>query len=172
MDTEFKITENSLSNEMLQKLHQFTRTGKQPDQTNFFGYNIGVIGVSNAIFAFTLDKDIEDEILNELIQKNIFQHKPKKYTMHINLFSRGAFIPWHDDHSYMHTVTIYLNEIWSEDWGGAFLYKKPTNFLDIACIYPKQNLAVSFKPPLYHSTTLTTINAPFRESLQIFVREF
>jgi Rps23 Pro-64 3,4-dihydroxylase Tpa1-like proline 4-hydroxylase len=173
MDTNLKTVENTLSQDLREKLYNLTRTGKQPTQTNFFGYDIGVTGVSNAIFGFNLEEDLLEQLSNELIEKNIIPHKPKKWVGHVNLFSRGSFIPWHGDLGYVFSMTIYLNQTWNEDWGGAFIYRKTQDIdSEISCIYPKYNLGVYFNPPMAHTTSLTAINAPLRESLQIFVREF
>ena len=173
MSTNLKIVENTLSKDLLEKLYAFTRTGRQPSSTNFFGYEAGVTGVSNAIFGFYLEEDMLDQLSSELIEKKIMSHTPKKWMAHVNLFSRGSFIPWHGDLGYAFSMTVYLNQTWDEDWGGAFIYRKEQSVdSEISCIYPKYNLGVYFYPPMAHTTSLTAINAPLRESLQIFVREF
>ena len=173
MNDILKITKEVLSQNFLWKLHKFTQNNKQPSFVNYFYYPENVVGSSNAIFQFDLDENLKNELAKELIEKNLILFKPKTWKTHINIFSRGSFIPWHDDGSYKKTITIYLNEQWDLNWGGAFLYSKMDfSKNNINCIYPEYNTAISFAPPLLHTTTLTTNNSLMRKSLQIFINEF
>jgi hypothetical protein len=174
MPANVKIIKDILSPDVLAALHHLSRDGRQPSGVNFFSYgNENVVGVSNAIFQFVLGEDLRSQIADELIAKEIWPHLPKNWVAYVNLFSRSSFIPWHDDGNYVHTVTIYLNERWDYDWGGALLYSlEEPPFENVSCVYPERNKGVAYTPPLHHSTTLTAINAPMRESLQIFVQEF
>ena len=56
------------------------------------------------------------------------------------------------------------------NWGGALLYAHGHNKEDIRAIYPKYNTCVVMKPPIHHSTMMTSKDAPFRLSLQIFTK--
>ena len=164
-----KIYKDVFSNDILDKLYFFTRDGKQPSGVNFFHYQENLVGVSNSIFNFDVPEKLKNLIIDELIKKNIFLNRPKKWRCFINLFSRNAFIPWHDDKGYKITGTVYLNKDWEKNWGGLFLYE---NSSDIKALVPEYNKGCFFEPPIMHSTTLTAIDAPMRESLQIFVTEF
>jgi hypothetical protein len=161
--------DNLLSPEILEKLYIFTRLGNQPTRTNFFNYDYSVIGTSNAIFCFDLTEDLKQEVLNELTKKGVFSATPKKVVTYLHLFSRGSFIPWHNDYNYKYTGTIYLNKEWNKNLGGLFIYEDGE---ELKCIEPKFNSGIFFEPPMGHTTSLTAINAPLRESLQIFVEEF
>jgi hypothetical protein len=164
-----KIENEVLSESLIAKLKTFTRDGKQPTQTNFFGYDKGVTGFSNAVFGFTLSEDLKSEVCQELVAKGIFEKEPKDWKVFIHLMSRASFIPWHDDNTYAYTGTIYLNELWDKNLGGYFAYEDSN---EIKCIFPTYNLGCFFKPPVMHSVTVTAGNAPLRESVQIFVKEF
>lgn len=164
-----EIVKNVFTQKTLEKLYVFSRDGKQPTRTNFFNYEAGVVTISNAVFGFDLDEELKITVLKEFIAKGMLPSMPKKAQVYIHLFSRNSFIPWHDDKKYPYTATVYLNETWDVDFGGLFLYEDDSN---LKCIMPKFNTAVYFEPPLGHATTVTTINAPLRESLQIFVDEF
>jgi Rps23 Pro-64 3,4-dihydroxylase Tpa1-like proline 4-hydroxylase len=164
-----KIEKNLLSESLIAKLKAFTRDGKQPTQTNFFGYDKGVTGFSNAVFGFSLSEELKNEVAKELIAKKVFEKEPKDWKIFIHLFSRASFIPWHDDNTYAYTGTIYLNESWDKNLGGYFAYEDND---EIKCIVPIYNLGCFFKPPVMHSVTVTAGNAPLRESVQIFVKEF
>ena len=63
-----KIEKNVLSTSLIASLKAFTRDGKQPTQTNFFGYDKGVTGFSNAIFGFLLSDELKAEVAQELVE--------------------------------------------------------------------------------------------------------
>jgi hypothetical protein len=164
-----KIEKNLLSQELIAKLKAFTRDGKQPTQTNFFSYEANIVGFSNAVFGFLLNDELKDELCSQLIEKEVFYVKPKNWVAFIHLFSRASFIPWHDDCIYPYTGAIYLNEVWDKNLGGYFAYEDND---EIKCIVPTYNTGCFFKPPLMHTVTVTAGNAPLRETVQIFVKEF
>ena len=164
-----KIEKNVLSTSLIASLKAFTRDGKQPTQTNFFGYDKGVTGFSNAIFGFLLSDELKAEVAQELVAKGLFEKEPKDWKIFIHLFSRASFIPWHDDNTHAQSGTIYLNEVWEKDWGGYFAYADGD---EIKCLIPSYNTGCFFTPPIMHSALLTAGNAPLRESVQFFVKEF
>jgi Rps23 Pro-64 3,4-dihydroxylase Tpa1-like proline 4-hydroxylase len=173
MDVDVKITKNVLSQKLLSRLHHLTRDGRQPSKTSYFHYSEAVVGMSNPIFQFDLEALDREQLAEELLAKGVLPNKPKNWSAHINLFPRGAFIPWHNDGKYIYTTTIYLNPEWKYDWGGAHLYAQgEAPFEKISCVFPEHNVGISYKPPLWHTTTITAIDARMRESLQIFVLEF
>jgi len=161
--------QNVFSKEVLDKLCLVTRQGKQPTTTNFFNYDGRITGFSNAVFGFDLSEELIEEVIDELLAKNILPKKPKKLNIYVHMFSRNSFIPWHDDGIYKFTGTVYLNPEWHIDLGGLFVYEEDGS---LKCLTPVQNNGVFFVPPLGHTTTCTALNAPFRESLQLFVEEF
>jgi hypothetical protein len=161
-----KITQNVLSADLLKSLYVYTRDGRQPSRTNFFGWKEIVVGTSSAIFSFKIEDALKKQVAQELIEKGIFEKEPQEWTANIHLMSRGAFIPWHDDANHKASCTIYLNSQWDHNWGGYFLYEERGV---TKALTPTYNMGVSFVAPLLHTCTLTAINAPLRESLQIFV---
>jgi len=162
------ITKNTLSGELVKKLKDFTRDGKPPSGVNFFNWGAQIVQSSNAIFKFVLDEDLKKELSVELIHKGIFNKEPKSWAASIHLMSRHSNIPWHNDSPHKSTCTIYLNEVWNSDWGGYFIYQDDE---ELKATYPEYNKAVWFECPLNHTVTLTALNAPLRETVQIFVDE-
>ena len=164
-----KVEENFFDLQLVEDLLAYTRTGRQPTRTNFFAYQHSVIGTSNAVFCFDLEADMKQRVANALVKKGVLDRTPKDWQAYVHLFSRGSFIPWHDDSKYLKSITVYLNKTWNDDLGGLFLYEHDGEQRFIRPIF---NTAVTIKPPVKHSTTLTAIHAPFRESLQIFVSQY
>lgn len=158
-----------LSEETLRKLFMLSRDRKQPARTNFFNYQPEITGFSNAVFAFDMDEDLKNIIADELVAKQIFSSRPKIWECFKHVFSRYSYIPWHDDSRYCFTGTVYLNPQWDRDMGGMFVHEDGN---ELKAILPQYNTGIFFVPPLQHTTTITAINAPMRESLQIFVTEF
>jgi len=164
-----EVRKNVLDAELLNELHLFTRQGMAPTRINFFNWSQSVVQSSNAIFFFELEDELKQKIISTLLEKGIIKKQPKRYAANVALYSRQSFIPWHDDGSHLTSITIYLNQEWSKDWGGYFAYEEGE---EVKAIVPTYNTCVAFEPPLMHSVTLTNLNAPFRESLQIFIDEF
>jgi|TARA_R100001460_G_scaffold63470_1_gene103692 Rps23 Pro-64 3,4-dihydroxylase Tpa1-like proline 4-hydroxylase len=79
-----------------------------------------------------------------------------------------SYIPFHCDEKRSVTSTIYLNKTWDVDHGGFFMYMHEGKY---NAIPPKYNSCVITTKNLLHGTTLTTTDAPFRKTLQIFFHE-
>jgi hypothetical protein len=76
-----------------------------------------------------------------------------------------SYIPFHYDALHKIASTIYLNKKWDRDHGGLFMCKNGEDYLAIT---PKYNHCIINTNDEIHGTTLTTIDAPKRETLQIF----
>jgi Rps23 Pro-64 3,4-dihydroxylase Tpa1-like proline 4-hydroxylase len=164
------IKPNLFSNELLAKLNVFSRDENRPmPRVNFFSYPQDVVGFSNAVFCFDLNEELKNEVAKELIAQEIIVKNPTKWDAHIQLYSRASGIPWHDDRNHIYSGAVYLNQQWDHNWGGYFAYEEDN---EIKCIKPTFNTGAFFKPPMLHTVMVTAGNAPFRESLQIFVDEF
>jgi len=85
-------------------------------------------------------------------------------------WTQGSHIPWHNDRGrgsggHKGGITIYLNKLWDEDWGGIFLFKDGKN---INGLYPKQNRSIMQVGGVEHSVAPTTKNSDVRFTIQIF----
>jgi len=163
------ISENVLSQELLHKLLMFTREGRSPSKVNFFNWTPDLNMSSNAIFLFFIEDDLKQTLLEELLAKKIFSKVPKVWGASVYLMSRMSYVTWHNDSNHKFSCTIYINQDWNENHGGYFMYELND---EIRAIKPNFNSCVYFDTPLKHTTTLTALNAPFRESIQIFVDEW
>lgn len=81
----------------------------------------------------------------------------------------GSYIPWHNDgYSYTNALTIYLNEDWKYNYGGLFQYELDG---EIKTIIPKPNHGVLQIGDIEHATTITSLYAPIRKTIQIFFKK-
>jgi Rps23 Pro-64 3,4-dihydroxylase Tpa1-like proline 4-hydroxylase len=165
-----KVYDSVFSAELLEKLSAFTRVGSHPSRVNFFNWNPQIVQSSNAIFFFDLSDELKEQVIDELIKKEVIKAKPKKFAANVALYSRQSFIPWHDDRTHLFSITVYLNKEWNIDWGGYFVYEDENK--ELKAIPPIFNNCIAFDTPLNHSVFLTNLNAPLRESLQLFIDEF
>lgn len=96
----------------------------------------------------------------------------KNLTVFMHIWLPGSQINFHHDDSSDHgnprlSSTIYINERWNWNWGGLFLYDDPDT--GQGWVYPHANSMVWFRPPIYHATSMITMDAEFpRLSIQLF----
>ena len=73
------------------------------------------------------------------------------------------------DSNHSDGLTIYLNDDWSYENGGLFLYKENN---DIKTIIPQKNKAVLQVGGVPHSTTIVSKYSKPRKTIQIFFDKF
>ena len=162
-----QLVNNVLSQILIDKIFSYAQTQTKV-VTNHTLWPSDVVEVSGPIYLINLPLELREEVRQTLapyLKKAGVENAP--IDINYTLGGRYSYIPWHDDAKHGFSVTIYLNEVWSNDWGGCFLYKDGS---DIKAVYPEYNTAILFKPPLMHCTVMPTINAPLRKSLQIFFK--
>lgn len=162
------IKENLLPQDLIDKLEAEVHRPREC-RTNITNWDSGVVGSSSAIILFDIAGELKQEVW-KWVEPLLLDTKVSDFSCVYTVGTNYSFIPWHDDHSHCHAVTIYLNKEWDKNWGGALLYAHRHNLDDIRAIYPKYNQAVVMKPPIHHSTMMTAKNAPMRLSLQIFTK--
>lgn len=158
------VERNFLPLELIRKIkdHSFTTN---PSGLNLTNWDIRVVGTSGAIILYHLPDDIKSE-LKEYLSTKIVLPNSQVVDATYTLGSRYSYIPWHGDEGHLMSCTVYLNETWDKDWSGAIVY---TLDGEHRAIYPEFNKAIFFKPPVKHCTVMPNIQAPLRESLQIFL---
>lgn len=94
----------------------------------------------------------------------------KKLIMEVNyyIWPPLSYIPFHDDSHKIIASTIYLNEKWGINWGGLFLYYVDQ---EIKTFFPTYNTCIINNNNLLHGTSLSTMDADNRETIQIFFYE-
>jgi len=123
--------------------------------------------------------DLKNSIVSELIVKNIIPNPPKSCSMAFYSWQAGSNIAWHRDYPVVHAMTIYLSKDWNPDHGGHFCWRDwdetwPKDFERTTPPEegkkrsPAFNSCVRLTEGEWHSTTITTLDAPPRLSLQLF----
>lgn len=162
-----RIHHGALTQDLVQQIKQFSHS-KQEHRLNLTSWDPKVVGFSGPIMLFDLSEELQEEIKAQLHPLLELDGAEYKWSITYTLGSRFSFIPWHGDEGYIRACTVYLNDRWDYNWAGMFVYEAaPDTF---HAIYPEYNKALVLYPPVDHTTTMPSIDAPLRESLQIFVK--
>lgn len=156
---------NTLTTELIQKVRAYSYTQKNV-RTNLTSWNQELVGTSGAILLY----DLNDELLAE-VKEEVRKHIPNiddfgSLTAMYVLGGRFSFIQWHNDTPHTFAMTVYLNEQWDKNCGGAFVYEDASR--QFITVYPDYNKSICFEPPVWHTTNMSNLQAPLRESIQIF----
>lgn len=158
---------NILSGDLVAALRDFSRRSKLVN-TNITQWDARVVGWSAPIICQPLPQSLIAQCKIELGGYMPVKYRGLAWEASIHLGSRLSYIPWHNDDTHKVNITVYLHEKWEADYAGYFLY------MDTDCIkavIPVPGLGLVYETPLLHSVALASLNAPLRESLQIFVNE-
>ena len=162
-----EVIDDVLPLDFIQELNTLPHTNVK-HRTNLASWKHQVVGNSGAMLLYDVENVLMGKAKNILSPLFGEEYRNNKWEITYTLGSYFSFIPWHDDGLYPRSMTIYLNELWDKDWGGYFMYERGQ---EIIALKPKFNRCVLLHPPVQHTTTMPTMNAPLRKSLQIFVHE-
>lgn len=134
-------------------------------------WNEGIVLDSGNIFIDQSEKT--DQLLRPIISKKI-QRKITRCMFYY--WMPTSHIPWHNDSIYSGGLTIYLNDSWSVNQGGIFMFSRFNNkndhskFLNdnITGIFPQRNMAVEQLGNIYHSVCPLSKNSDVRRTIQCF----
>ena len=160
-----QIIENFLSQELWQALRQFSRQTKLVN-TNITQWQGAVVGRSSPIIQQTVSGWLLEKVQAELGKHVEREYRRAQWKTTIHLGSYLSYIPWHNDSTYKLSITAYLHEHWELEHAGYFMWEEPDG---IRSVVPWPNMGLVYETPLMHSVALANINAPLRESLQIFI---
>jgi Rps23 Pro-64 3,4-dihydroxylase Tpa1-like proline 4-hydroxylase len=159
-----EIYDEVLSIDLIQEIKEYVRS-QTGHRSNYTSWGLNIINSSTPVLIFDIDGIIKDQIIAQLKDKiNIVDWS--KASLMYYYWTKFSYIPWHNDENKKHGITIYMNEYWDKNWGGYFAYD---NGNKIECIKPEYNKAVKINAPLKHTVFSTNIDAPVRETIQIFV---
>lgn len=143
--------------------------GKREHRLNLTSWPANIVDSSGAILLFDMPDDIVASVKEELADIVGREYLDQTWAVTYTLGSRLSYIAWHNDSHQEVACTVYLNNEWNMNWGGCFIYENAAD--DLRAIYPAFNTGIVLHPPVLHTTTMPTIHAPLRESLQVFVNK-
>ena len=111
-----------------------------------------------------------DDLLFKYIEDTVKHKLDYSHVKNIwfTYFTQNSHIPWHDDGDKTAGITIYLNETWNKNDGGAFLFEDKIKNLIYAC-YPFRNRAIEQVGGVHHAMSCITSKADVRKTIQIFL---
>ena len=126
-----------------------------------------IVKDSSLVLAYEINKEHLNYIKSKFIELDD-KFKDKEIVGHFYIWTRGSYIPMHNDSNYEYGCTIYLNKHWEIDWGGLYIWKD-NDKLNIE--KPEFNKLIINKNNTRHGTTLLNYNVPEeRLTLQIFFK--
>jgi hypothetical protein len=162
-----KRINNFLSEDIITQIQNIIRENiNSPNWKTSMFWQEPIKKSSSVVSIFDLGNYIS---IKELILKHYEPHldlkKFKDFYLLYYIWPPLSYIPFHFDEYSKIASTIYLNKNWDKDHGGLFMCKKDDDYLAIT---PKYNHCIINSSDEIHGTTLTTTDAPKRETLQIF----
>ena len=163
------VIENALSKELIQDcVAQSQEQFRGKNLRTNYGWGYDLVQESSAV----LINDIPDD--SELYQRILERLKEtkeiptvKETKMMFFYWTRGSYIPWHNDQTYEAGITIYLNDVWGRDDGGLFLYRENEQ---IKGLIPEFNMMVIQTGGIDHCVTPVIRVGSIRASIQIFLK--
>ncbi len=163
------IVNDVLQPKLLQEIRRWVEKGEiSLTRCNLDSWPMNVVKLSGAILLRDILGGRKLQLLEALAEFLPVDVSPDAVTITHTYMGRLAYIPWHEDTGYRFSMTLYLNERWERDWAGHLIVEEPEG---LRAILPKFNSAVMFEPPVHHMVAMPSLDAPLRESLQIFVKE-
>lgn len=151
--------------------------GRSKEKFNFWTnktWNPGIVEESAPVICFNLDGDRLNLIQSILEEKNIYDPQTDLPLTEaggamIYLWTKGSYIPSHNDGSYSKAITIYLNRDWLFNDGGMFnWYEESQN--EWKAVLPSFNMGMLNNTLQLHGTSMVTSRDKTRVTLQVFYR--
>ena len=156
-----KFHKNFLDSDLLKEIHDFIRHDRDAYKwrtSHFWDQRI---------------KRNSSPIAIKELPKIFFKPIHKRFDLpikHLMLYvwPPGSYIGWHADLSYTFGATIYLNKKWDINHGGIFLYDSGKG---LKARLPQYNGCYHNHDKTFHCISMTTPDAPLRQTLQVFGKE-
>ena len=171
-----KIVENAISDELnhfcVEQIKEMVKSYVWSG--SHFTWDLQLV---KGIPASCLSSGVIDLEVKEWIFSEVRQHCPSEENINVffNVWQPLTALNWHNDHIYTFGATIYLNEEWSANDGGIFLYqeKEDEGTNHIKALVPKKNTMVVNDEKESHAVTPVAyeIKEP-RLTIQIFGGRF
>lgn len=170
MKRSVKITKNFFTNEELGLIKEESNNYFQGKEVlhNSKSWQPGLNSSGKDILVHYCQPGLDSEVW-ETVSKAVKKYFPEFSVKSINFhyIPPGSWINWHNDAHQVAAISVYLNTNWQTDWGGFFYYEMDKKFY---IEYPSVNKAIFQKNGVGHATTPTSYGAPWRKSLQIWLK--
>lgn len=164
-----KYYEDVLSKQLLDRI-QFDfrkRVSKYAWSSNIPWQQELKFGVSGICIQSRVGKELYDDILKEIKH---FLPEALEYTLMYNIWPPNSGIAMHDDDNKVFGATIYLNEEWSVNDGGIFLFKNSENKeSEWNAIVPRKNtMVVNDENEIHLVTQVSPLSEDMRITIQVW----
>ena len=126
--------ENFFSESLMEKLTEFTYSNP-PLRANLTAWDPNIVGSSSAILIQDINGDLKNDLVSEIEGKIDIDFSDCDFYCSYVLGTRGSFLQWHNDKSHYYTITVFMNDGWSYNFGGAFMYEVDDL---VTAIYPQK----------------------------------
>lgn len=137
---------------------------QKPVWRNNLAWDAQIRRSSNPVWILPINDELNLNIKNQFI-KNNFNVQHLKITAQFYCWTPLSHIPFHNDDQKILSATIYLNKVWDKNYGGLYLYEENSN---IKAVIPKFNRCVINDSSVEHAVSIISMDAPYRETIQIF----
>lgn len=162
------VLDHSFATQLLETSLATLHGGAFVYKTNY-AWSQDVVGVSNPVLIVTLPEDETKAVCDALIKKGVIESDEGVVCMNY-IWTRGSYIPLHNDKNYDFAMTIYLNPEWHINWGGLFLYQDID--YSFRAVVPSFNTAVVNLAAVPHAVSIIGNDAPPRVTLQLFKKRY
>lgn len=125
---------------------------------------------ANAFMGAVFVKPVPDKLqerLKEHFSKIIDDIDQYDVNMVFQVWDRNSGIPFHDDHSHKKAITVYLNDEWSWEDGGLFIYDDGSE--SVKAIMPRKNRGMIIEGELHAVTAISPYARETRNCLQVWL---
>ena len=165
---------NAIPEDMLDDITNKYETNKEKDVFEVNSLGRWGAGLSDSSYAPALIMNLheyENDILNILRTKDDRFNEVNHVKPFMHIWLPGSSINFHDDANPVSddrmSATFYITKDWNWNWGGMFMWDSPSQ--GNKWIYPFYNSCAWFRPPMWHSVSMVSKNAPYpRLSIQCF----
>ena len=166
-----KIVNNFIDNEFIQEvLNENEFLMYENVWRSNLGWQKEIVSPSGVVLIRSLSDEQKEHLRKALVRHSLI--KPDsliELDVQAYVWHRLSYIPWHSDKDssdeVRYAATLYLNAEWNDDWGGLFLYKAQD---EIRVEAPSFNKLVFNDKNFPHATTILSVDAPFRFTVQLF----
>ena len=158
---------NFLPENFYKKIHKLIYSGhkdvKQPSKEI---WDPLLIKNLKSPFRIEMKKNFFEQYCILLKHQPFLNFKDSKISFLIHKMQKGSGINWHSDNNANAAATYFINNRWSENWGGEFMFKDKNSHGYIPVV---GNSLILIKTPLMHKVNNILSPCISRLSIQSFV---